>query len=85
MTRFDPDGKIERRVSLPCKQVSSLTFGGPDLTDIFITSAGKSEPMPVMPPGYDAVSGNFGGSLYHMNLGIAGRPEYIASIQLALP
>lgn len=83
VTRFDPDGKMERRIALPAKQVSSLTFGGPDMTDIFITSAAKSEPMPVMPPGYDSVSGNFGGALYHLNLGIAGRPEYLASIQLA--
>jgi D-xylonolactonase len=74
---------VERRIALPAKQVSSLTFGGPEFTDIFITSAGKSEPMPVMPPGYDPVSGNFGGALYHMNLGITGKPEYVASIQLA--
>jgi sugar lactone lactonase YvrE len=55
--------------------------GGPDLTDVFITSAGKSEPMPVMPPNYDPIGGVFGGALYHLNLGIAGRPEYQASIR----
>ena len=82
ITRFDPDGKVERRISLPAKQTSSLTFGGPKLTDIFVTSASRSEPMSVMPPGYDPVSGHFGGALYHLNLGIAGRPEYLASIQL---
>jgi sugar lactone lactonase YvrE len=81
VARYDPDGKLERRISLPAKQISSLAFGGPDLTDIFITSAGKSEPMPVMPPGYDPVAGVFGGALYHLNLGIAGRAEYQASIQ----
>ena len=37
-------------------------------------SAAKSEPMPVMPPGYDATSGHFGGPLYHINLGIPGQP-----------
>jgi D-xylonolactonase len=83
VTRYDPDGKLERRIPLPAKQTSSLAFGGPDLTDIFITSAGKSEPMPIMPKGYDPLSGNFGGALYHMNLGIPGKPEYRASIQLA--
>ena len=82
VARYDPDGKLERRISVPAKQVSSINFGGPDLTDIFITSAGKSEPMPIMPPGYDPHSGYFGGALYHMNLGIPGRLEYRASIQL---
>ncbi len=82
VTRYDPDGKVERRIHFPAKQISSLTFGGPDLTDIFVTSAGKSEPMPIMPPGYDPDAGYFGGALYHMNLGIAGRPEYRASIHL---
>jgi hypothetical protein len=31
--------------------------------------------MPVMPPGYDAVNGFFGGPLYHTNVGIMGRVE----------
>jgi sugar lactone lactonase YvrE len=82
VARYDPDGKLERRISVPAKQTSSLAFGGPDLTDIFITSAGKSEAMPEMPVGYDPESGYFGGALYHMNLGIPGRHEYRASIQL---
>jgi D-xylonolactonase len=82
VVRYDPEGKVERRIETPAKQTSSLAFGGPDLTDIFITSAGKSEPMPVMPPGYDPSSGNFGGALYHMNLGIRGKREFLANIRL---
>jgi D-xylonolactonase len=80
--RYDPDGKAERRISTPAKQTSCLAFGGPDLTDIFVTSAGKSEPMPVMPPGYDPNTGYFGGALYHLNLGIEGKPEFRAQICL---
>ncbi len=75
VVRYDPDGKVDRRVPVPAKQTSSLAFGGPDLTDIFITSAAQSEAMPCMPPGYDAVNGNFGGQLYHINLGIAGQVQ----------
>ena len=74
--RYDPDGKVERSIPLPAKQISSLAFGGPDLTDIFITSAAKPEPMPVMPPDYDPYSGCIGGDLYHVNLGIPGCAEY---------
>ena len=80
--RYDPDGREERRIATPAKQTSSLTFGGPELTDMFITSAGFSEPMaPLMPPGYDYVNGYFGGALYHINLGIQGRLEFKANIR----
>lgn len=82
LVRYDPDGKLERRVDVPAKQTSNLAFGGPELTDIFITTAAKSEPMPVMPPGYDPDSGEFGGPLYHVNLGIQGRPEPRARIRM---
>jgi D-xylonolactonase len=82
VVRYDPEGKVERRIPVPAKQTSSLAFGGPDLTDIFITSAGRSEPMPCMPPGYDAVNGNFGGQLYHIHLGIAGQAQPKADIRV---
>ena len=71
VVRYDPDGKVERRISIPAKQVSSLAFGGKDLTDIFITSAGKSWPSPLMPRSYDPLSGNIGGQLFRMNLGLS--------------
>lgn len=78
--RYDPDGKRERRIGIPAKQVSSIAFGGPELTDLFITSAAQSEPMPVMPPGYDPRSGYFGGALFHANTKIQGRLEHRARI-----
>lgn len=74
IVRYDPDGAVERRVEVPAKQTSSLAFGGPDMTDIFITSAARSEPMPVMPPGYDPEIGPFGGQLFRVNAGIKGQP-----------
>jgi D-xylonolactonase len=82
VVRYDPDGKLERRIMTPAKQTSSVAFGGPDLTDLFITSAGRSEPMPVMPPSYDPDSGYMGGRLYRINLGIKGKPEFRANISL---
>lgn len=84
VVRYDPEGKVERRLNTPAKQTSSLAFGGPDLTDIFITSAARSEPMPVMPRGYDANSGYFGGCLYHVNLQIQGKRNYKANIVLRM-
>ena len=82
IVRYDPDGRVERRLEFPAKQVSSLTFGGPQLTDIFVTSAAQSEPMPIMPPGYDPQTGPFGGALYHVDVGIPGQPPCAADIGL---
>ena len=80
VVRYDPDGDVERRVAVPAKQTSSITFGGPDLTDIFITSAALPDALPLVPPGYDPYGGNVGGQLYRLNLGIRGREEFRANI-----
>jgi len=82
IVRYDPDGKVERRLEFPAKQVSSLTFGGEQLTDIFVTSAAQSEPMPIMPTGYDPQAGPFGGAVYHVNVGIPGEPPCAADVGL---
>jgi sugar lactone lactonase YvrE len=39
IVRYDPDGGIDRIVSLPVSRGTSCTFGGPDLDTLFITSA----------------------------------------------
>ena len=62
-----------RHLSVP---PSCATFGGADLGDLYITSASHSEPMPVMPAGYDAVGGSFGGALYRTRPGVRGLPSY---------
>lgn len=80
IVRYDPDGKVERRIATPAKQTSSLCFGGDDLTDIFITTAALSEPTPIMPPGYDPDSGCMGGALYRVNAGIRGKAEFKADL-----
>ena len=37
--RFDPAGDLDRTVELPAARITSCAFGGPDLTDLYITSA----------------------------------------------
>ena len=39
MLRFDPDGRIERRVPLPIKYPTMPALGGPDLKTLYVTSA----------------------------------------------
>jgi D-xylonolactonase len=76
VVRYDPDGKEERRIHLPAKQISSVAFGGPDLADLYITSAAQAEPGPT-PPGYEA-TGYLGGALYCLRTDVQGRAENIS-------
>ena len=39
LVRYDPDGGIDRIISLPVSRGTSCTFGGPDLRTLYITSA----------------------------------------------
>ena len=71
--RYTPDGVEERRVPFPAKKVSSVTFGGDDLTDMFVTTAGGDN---------RAEEGPGAGALFQMNLGIKGRPGYLSRIGL---
>lgn len=39
VSRFAPDGSVERTIELPVPQVTSCAFGGPDLATLYITTA----------------------------------------------
>ena len=39
VTRFTPDGELDRSLKLPASQVTSCTFGGEDLRTLFVTTA----------------------------------------------
>ena len=63
----------ERRIEFPVKKVSSLSFGGEDLTDLYVTTAGgdnKSE------------EGAGAGALFRLNLGIQGVSEFSSRIDV---
>jgi len=80
VVRYDPNGRVERRIPMPVQQVSSVGFGGEDLTDLYITTAGESWHSALAPPGYDFVGPSTGGSLYRLHLDIAGRPDHLADL-----
>ncbi|NQW11236.1 MAG: SMP-30/gluconolactonase/LRE family protein [Alphaproteobacteria bacterium] len=46
VTRFTPDGTLDRVIPVPARQVTSCVFGGPDLRDLYITSAAVGLPDP---------------------------------------
>lgn len=80
--RFDPDGKEERRIQTPAHQTSSVMFGGKDLNDLYITTAGiLLDPSSLDPQNFDRegyVNGYRGGALFRITLDIQGREEFKA-------
>jgi sugar lactone lactonase YvrE len=80
VVRYDPDGTVARRIAMPVTQVSSAGFGGEDLMDLYITTAGESWTSPLAPPGYDFNAPNIGGSLYRLRLDIPGKLEHQADL-----
>jgi sugar lactone lactonase YvrE len=71
--RYTPDGKEVLRIPFPAKKVSSLAFGGDDYTDIYVTTAGGDN---------RAEEGEGAGAVFHLNLGIQGRPEFVSKIRV---
>ena len=41
--RFKPDGTLGWRMKIPAKMVTSLTFGGKDLQDLYVVTADNSD------------------------------------------
>ncbi len=71
LIRFTPDGKEERRIEFPAKKVSSVVFGGADLTEMYVTTAG----------GLDKASeGPGAGALFRVKAGAKGVPEFFSRI-----
>lgn len=72
LVRYRPDGTEERRIQFPAKKVSSLTFGGADYKDIYVTTAGGND---------KATEGAGAGALFRLRLGIQGVPEFRSRIR----
>ena len=79
LCRYDPEGRLERCIAIPAKQTSSLTFGGPELSDIFVTSAAAPDALMLAPRHYQSM-GPVGGPLFQLNVGIPGKPDYRSSL-----
>ncbi|MET3926933.1 SMP-30/gluconolactonase/LRE family protein [Devosia sp. 2618] len=69
VTRFAPDGSIDREVKLPVSKPTSCMFGGPDLKTLYVTSAVwdlKGDALAAQP---------LAGGLFAIDVGVAGLPE----------
>jgi len=67
--RFAPDGTIDRVVEMPVQRPTSCIFGGPQLNQLFVTSAkiGLTETELARQP--------LAGSLFVLEVDVPGLPE----------
>lgn len=63
--RYDPDGTLSAVVQVPATQVSACTFGGPELSSLFITTSRQ---------GLGADDEPAAGSVFVVQPGVSGRP-----------
>ncbi|WP_459194157.1 SMP-30/gluconolactonase/LRE family protein [Halosimplex sp. J119] len=77
IARYAPDGTEARRVELPAKKVSAVTFGGPDCETAYVTTAlGPGEG----PAGTRDEEGDGAGALFEADLGVGGVPEFRSAV-----
>jgi L-arabinonolactonase len=70
LTRYAPDGRVDRIIDMPVKKVTSMNFGGPNMDVLYVTSMAKP-PLPRFPG-----DGPLRGSLFAIyDLGIKGVTE----------
>ena len=63
ISRFTPDGALDRAIDLPARQVTNIIFAGPDLDRMFVSSAAI---------GLDATP--FDGGFFEVDSGVCGMP-----------
>ena len=68
ITRYSPEGKVDRVVKMPVPRPTSVAFGGPDLDLLFVTSA--SHQLTEIQLAESPLSG----SLFAFKPGVSGQP-----------
>lgn len=69
--RLSPEGKVVGKIVVPAWKLTCPVFGGPDLDEVFITSAGvRSEDEAPWPEGKI-----YNGALFRVKVGIKGKPK----------
>lgn len=76
IVRILPDGRIDKKISLPTPKISSLTFGGNGYTDIYVTTAGGNAKLE---------NGPHAGSLFLLKTQTRGVPEFFSRIKVPNP
>ena len=66
ISRFTPDGRLDRAIALPARQVTNICFAGPDMDRMFVSSAAI---------GLDATP--YDGGLFEVDCGGRGLPTHL--------
>lgn len=74
--RYDAAGKLLGRVEMPVKNVSSITFGGPDYRTAYVTTATGGSPR-------GEKIGELAGSLFSIDIGTQGRPPFRSHVRVS--
>jgi D-xylonolactonase len=81
--RFAPDGSLDQEIMVPANQTASVTFGGANLSDLYVSTAASNAADPMKPPGLEP-NRIKGGGLYRMRLeGIQGRPAFRSRLRFS--
>lgn len=64
IVRIAPDGSVDRVIEMPTDNITTCTFGGPELTTLLVTTAESERP-----------TDRLAGSLFGLDAGVAGLPE----------
>ena len=64
VVRVSPDGKVDRVVEMPAENITTCTFGGPELTTLIVTSAANGDQ-----------SSQMAGALFAVEVGVPGIAE----------
>ena len=77
LVRYAPDGRVERRIGMPVRNITSVMFGGDKLDEIFVTSMARVKHPAVHDLFAKEAKPQFlAGSLFRITgLGIRGVPE----------
>ena len=69
--RYGPDGKLDREIRVPMQKPTSVMFGGPDLSTLFVTSMQfglTPDQLSAQPQA---------GALLQLDVGVKGLPEHL--------
>jgi xylono-1,5-lactonase len=67
LTRFTPDGEVDRMIEMPVAASTNMAFGGPDLETLYISTAAKNIDV-------DALARQpLAGALFEVHVGVKGQ------------
>jgi D-xylonolactonase len=71
LVRYSPEGEEVQRIAFPARKVTSAIFGGPDESELYVTTAGGDD---------RAREGEGAGALFRLRPDVRGKPGFFSRI-----